>query len=280
MNQLNHKQRMLTMILLAFFVFFIFWYVNQSVQIRYDVNLRDYISLSRDYTAKEQVILDELTSLNYGGNMNEPPMGMYYAETGQYVGLVPDYFNALSNELSKTILTEPMVWSDALDALAQGQTHVIDMIPSAERTKQFAFSNPLYELQGVAIVPVGSQITQLSELNHKRVAAQKADVAIEELQAKNITPNFVYTDNLLTALSLMYEGQVEAVIGDEPVIWHFLNELRNRDDYKILDDIIYQKSAVVAVSKANESWLPIINKGILALRQKGILDQIEKNGSA
>jgi polar amino acid transport system substrate-binding protein len=250
-------------------------YTNEYLKIEYNITVWDYIKLSSDLTDEEKLLLEKSDVLIYGGNINEPPLGIYYEANKQYIGLVVDYINALSIELGTTIVSRPMVWNDALTALSEERTDICDMIPSDERAKDFAFSDPLYDLKGVVLLPVGkNDIEFLVDLKGKRVSVQKGDYTIECLDQKGIEPIYHTTDNLAEALQLLYDGEVDAVIGDEPVIWYHLNELTNREDYQILDKPLYSEACVLAVPHSKDALIPVLNKAIFNLRRKGILNQI------
>lgn len=254
----------------------VLFYSNQYLQIEYSINLGTFLKLNANYTPEEKALLNETDILIYGGNINEPPLGIYYEDTKQYIGLVVDYMNALSIELGTTIVSEPMVWNDALEALSDNKTDLCDMIPSKERAKDFSFTNPLYDLRGVVILPTfNKSFKAIENLDHMKVAVQRGDYAIERLNERGIYPDYVFTDDVLEALSLLYAKQVDAVIGDEPVIWYHHNELINREDYMIFETPLYSEACVIAVPKEKEAYIPILNKAIYHLRQKGILSQIE-----
>ena len=42
-----------------------------------------------------------------------------------------------------------MLWEDAIDSLSQGQTDICDMFASAERSKHFLFTKPIYNLRSL-----------------------------------------------------------------------------------------------------------------------------------
>jgi polar amino acid transport system substrate-binding protein len=247
------------------------------VEFKYHVNLIEVFSLSSDYSDEEIEILKSYEPLIYAGNINEPPLGMYYEETGQSLGLVVDYINALSIELGVNIVSKPMVWNEVLTSLENGDADLSDMVPSESREEIFTFSDPIYNINGAVLVPTKNQtIFNLEDLNHKTIGIQKADHAIDSIINKNLDVNFYYTDNLEDALSLLYEGKIDAVVGDEPVILYHLRELSDRGEYQIIDDYVYESYAALTSTKANEDLIHVINKAIFNLKRKGTLDQIHK----
>ncbi|WP_069872083.1 transporter substrate-binding domain-containing protein [Fusibacter sp. 3D3] len=269
------KKKKLVIVFLASIALILF-YTNQYLKIEYTINIWTFLNLNSGFTNEEKAFLDQTDVLIYGGNINEPPLGIYYEDNKQYIGLVVDYMNALSIELGTSIVSKPMVWNEALLALSKNQTDLCDMIPSEERSKLFSFSNPLYDLRGVVILPKRDAFFKtIADLDQMKVAVQKGDYAIERLKERNIKPHYVFTDDVLEALELLYSGQVSAVIGDEPVIWYHHNELINREDYKIFEEPLYSEACVIAVPNEKKALIPILNKAIYQLRRKGILSQIE-----
>lgn len=251
--------------------------INEYLELKYNVSWLQYIRFCSDYTLEERKILDRYQPLIYGGNINEPPLGNYYEENGQYIGLVVDYTNALSIELGVPIISEPMIWEQALETLEKGQTNLCDMVPSKKRAKYFAFSNPIYKLRGIIVVK-DDNITEIEDLKGKRVAIQRGDFALECIDHKD-KMDLTYTDNLGEALDLLYLGRVDAVIGDEPVIRYFLNELNYVNNYRIVEKPLYEASCCFAVPKTQKELIPIINKAIFAMKGNGTLEKIEEKWS-
>ena len=263
-------------VLITLTLIFLILYVNRLFELEYDVNIPEYFQYSSDYTKEEREILKKYEPLIYGGNINEPPLGIYYSKYNQYTGIVVDYMNALSIELGTAIMSRPMVWNQALEELKSGRTNLCDMIPSEERSKFYAFSNPLYKLSGiVAVKDINTGIQQLADLRGKRIAVQKGDIIIGSVE-KIGSVNIVETDNAEEALKLLRSDKVDAVCGDEPVIRYYLNELSDAHDYRILEKPLYESSCVIAVPKNQSELVPILNKAIFGMRHKGILDSIEK----
>ncbi len=254
-------------------------YVAQYVWLIYGISLSDYIRYSIGFTKDEIDLLNRYQPLIYGGNINEPPLGVYYEENGQYIGLVVDRINALSIELEVPIISKPMVWNEALNALARGETNLCDMVASEERAAYFAFSDPIYLLKGIVIVPnSNNEIKALKDLSNMRVAVQEGDYAVD-LVSQIDRVQIKQTANLADALELLHNNQVDAVAGDEPVARYLLNELSYLDNYRILDEYLYETSCVFAVPKSQAELLGVINKAIFGMKHNGTMDKIEAKWS-
>ena len=269
--------RKLALIIFSATLLLIVNYINAVVKIDYDLNLIEYFKYSRAFTAEEQQRLNDYGVLVFGGNINDPPLGRYYAETEQHLGLTVDIINALAIELQTNIATKAMVWSDAIEALKEEETNMIDMVPSEARAVDFAFSNPIYRLSGAALSPTSNpNLKTLRDLDGVSVAVQRADVVIDKLWEQGIYPEFVYTDHLYEAMALLESGQVDALAGDEPVIRMILNELQPTGSYQVMEERIYNAYTVLAVPKSQSALIPILNKAILRLRKSGVMTKIEE----
>lgn len=255
-------------------------FLNQLVRLEYSINLWEYANYQLSSPQSVSHLLDEGEVLVFGGNISEPPLGMTEEETGQSIGFVIDYINALSIQMGSSILIKPMVWSDALDALEKGETDLCDLIPSAEREKRFLFSKPLYNLKGIAVTLAGNDsIAKLTDLKGKVIGAQKGDIAIEVLRRFVADFTVKEVDDVEQALELLNEGKVDAVLGDEPVIWYYMKELSKVSRYKVIPQPIYDESCVIAVPKGREDLRDSINRAIFELRRNGTLDRINQKWS-
>ena len=267
------KKRVLLLLVLILALLIV--YANKYLELEYDANILEYIRFSSGYTKEEIEIIEHYKPLIYGGNINEPPLGIYYENNKQYTGLVVDFINALSIELETPIISQPMVWNQALEALMEGKTNLCDMVPSAARAKVFAFSSPIYKLRGVIVVKGSNKkVHELKDIKDMTVAVQKGDYAIELIPA-NENVNIIYADNISEAMNLLNINQVDAVIGDEPVVRYYINELFYFDDYRILEKPIYECNCAFAVPKEQEELLKVINKAIFGMKRKGIFYSIE-----
>ncbi|MGB5824168.1 MAG: transporter substrate-binding domain-containing protein [Proteocatella sp.] len=251
--------------------------VNQLFVLEYNVNIFKYIEYSAGYTEKEKAIIKKYSPIVYGGNINEPPLGMYYKENGQYIGLVVDHMSALSIQLGETIISKPMIWDNAMEALKNGETDLCDMIPSKDRSKYYAFTDPVYSLKGIVVVRKGNEyLVEGSKWENIKVGIQKSDYALEHIKKIISEDNIVYTKDVKDAISLLEEGLVDAVVGDEPVIRYYLKELTYMDNYQIASNVIYQENCVLGVPKANEDFIPVLNKSIFMLRKNGVIQKVNE----
>ncbi|MEA4849131.1 MAG: transporter substrate-binding domain-containing protein [Clostridiaceae bacterium] len=225
-------------------------------------------------TKAEREWLNANPKLVYAADKNAPPLRFLDKSDNQYKGVVVDYVNLLSVEIGFTVELHPLLWEDALASLAEGKSDMCDMFPSEERGKYYLFTKPFYNLRAVMAVRTNDNITtkSLKDKNFK-IAVQKGDYTNEFLNKNYPDLKLVYVPDVYEALMLLDKGEVDAIVGDEPVVLYQLNENNLKDRIKIGGEPLYESGCVIAVPRSKPQLISILNKGIDALTRK---EQVEK----
>lgn len=269
------KRRILVTIMIFILVVLIF--ADRYMKLEYNFGFFKYFTQSTSLTSEEEQWLSDHGPLIYGADNSTPPMRYVDPQTGQYKGVTIDYLQALSIELETDIVFKPMIWADALDALARGETDLCDMFPSEKRSELYLFSDPINFQRTVIVVPTNEyNIENLFDLVGKRVAAQTGDYVNEFLNSNVDGINFVHVPEYSDLFPKLVSGQVDAIVGDEPVLSYYLDELELGDQYKIVEKPLYELHSVLSVPKEEKILLSIINKGIYALERKNIMNKIQQ----
>ncbi|MGK0469346.1 MAG: PAS domain S-box-containing protein, partial [Clostridium sp.] len=264
------------MFILLFICVFVVIFMNKLVENKYNINIITYVQESVPLTYEEKEWLKK-NPIIYGADNNSPPLRYVDEETKQYKGTSIDIIQALSVELEVEIKYKPFIFKDAFTNLDKGQISMCDMFPSPDRSKKYLFSDPFYNLRGVILVPVeNNKVRSYSDLSGLRVAVPNGDYAIEFLNSKNINVVYTYTQSIQEAVKLLVNGQVDSVVGDEPVVSYFINEMNIKDSYKIIDPPLYEKGVVLAVTKSNQTLVNILNKSILSIKKKNVTEKIQQ----
>lgn len=228
-------------------------------------------------TQKEKEWLAANAPLSYVADRNAPPLRFIDEGDGQYKGILIDYLNALSVEIGSNIELYPMLWEEVIETLSRGEADISDMFTSPERSRYFEFSDPIYNLRAVLTVSAdNSDINSLSQLIGKRLGVQKGDYASEY-----VTVNFpgikqVFTADVEEAILLLDAGIVDAVIGDEPVVFYNINKKDMVNRLRVIEKPVYENQVVFAVNKQKPELVSILNKGIKTLRKKAVLEKIQQ----
>jgi PAS domain S-box-containing protein len=262
--------------ILLFICVFVIIFMNKLVENKYSTNIITYLQESIPITYEEKEWLKQ-NPIIYGADNNSPPLRYVDEETDQYKGTSIDIIQALSVELEVEIKYKPFIFKDAFTNLDNGSISMCDMFPSSERSKKYLFSDPFYNLRGAILVPTeNNKVKSYSNLSGLRVAVPNGDFAIEFLNSKNVNVKYTYTQNIQEAIKLLVNGQVDSVVGDEPVVSYFINIMKIKDSYKIIDQSLYQKGVVIAVTKSNRTLVNILNKGILSIKKKNVTEKIQQ----
>ncbi len=244
-----------------------------------------YILISQNYnigfsdtlTEKEAIWLKKQEPLIYAADRNAPPLRFIDVADEQYKGILIDYVNSLSLELGVRIELHPMLWEDALTSLSNGETDLCDMFVSKERSKHYLFSKSIYNLRAVLAVRNNStNINGLKDLDGKVMAMQKGDFASEYLEINHPNIEQYYVADIEEALLLLAQGKVAATLGDEPVVFYQLEKNSLTDQIRVIEEPIYENQVVFAVPNSKPELIPILNKGIDALKKKDVLEKVQQ----
>ncbi len=235
-----------------------------------------YINKGRGYLTDEELLwLNEQEAIIYAANENAPPLRFVDDADNQYKGVVVDYMNQLSLEIGTDIQTVPMEWDEALEALKTGKTHICDMFINDERSQYYLFTDTIYNLRTVLLTKNEDNFN-LRLINKMRIATEKGDYANSYLSENYPGAELVYTHNVEEGIELFLKGEVDAVIGDEPIITYLLVERNESHNPEYSNIILYQKEVVLGVSKDMPELVPILNKAIERVNNKGQLEKIQQ----
>lgn len=257
----------------------VFFFANSFTTLEYNMSLWSYLRGDAWLTEEERAYLKDHGDLIYGADQNSPPLRYVNPQTGQYEGLVIDYLAALSMELGVNISTKPMVWNDALSALAQGKTDFCDLYASKERSKLYLFTSPIYYQRGAVLVRRNNDMTKApirskEDLEGRTIAAIEGDYVFEYLKENFKQVSTVATQDTHSAIMLLKEGNVEAVLGDESVLSYYLTAEQLSSEFILLSDYLYEREAVLGVKKGEETLAAILNKAIYRLNRQNTMNRI------
>lgn len=236
-----------------------------------------YVSQERINKEKDQAVLKKYLRegvLIYGADKSAPPL-RFIDEDGTYKGVVVDYMNQLSLELGVEIKAVPYQWEGAQEALKNGETDFADMFINSERAKYFAFTEPIYNLRTVLAVRVGEEYT-LADVENMVIATQKGDYANGYLAKNYPGAKLVLVEDVAEGLKLLTDKKVDAVIGDEPVVYYYIDKQKESSQFQMINTALYEKPVVLAIPKSKAEIVPIVNEAIKQINQKGLLEKIQQ----
>lgn len=206
-----------------------------------------------------------------------PPMEFVNADKN-IVGYSIDFLTAAGKEAGFKAEFKNTAWDGIFAGLASGRYDSISSSVSIteERQKKMDFSAPYFVVQQALIVQKDSKAAGLGDLKGKKVGGQIGTTgyfaikAAEGLEAKSY-------DEIGLAMEDLNVGRIAAVVCDDPVAANYAL-IKYKDTLKIAGVIKSDKPEYYGfpVKKGNKEVLDLINKGIEAVKAKGIDKELKK----
>ena len=214
--------------------------------------------------------------ITVAGDENFPPYEFLDERNGLkiYRGFNIDLIRAVMAKTDLDVQFVPLPWEEAVRALQDGRVDAVGgMKYDAERSQHFDFSEE-YLINSLAIfVPTGnSLIVELEDLDQKKVAVQKDDIAYQKL--KNRVSRMTATVSQEEAMKLLVDGKVDAVVGNKMAGQYVLQRLGAMDSVKTVGGIINPERYGMAVRRGNSEFLAKFNDGLRKIRADGTYDSI------
>jgi len=228
--------------------------------------------------SQTSVRAEEKISVTVASDATWPPMEMLDANK-QIVGFAPDYFTAVAKEAGFSIVFTNVAWDGIFAGVDTGKYDAVisSVTITDERKKQYDFSDPYLNAGQVLVVPkTAVGVSTLTDLKGKKVGAQIGTTGafeikkVEGLELKNY-------DEIGLAFEDMAAGRIQGVVCDTPVA---ANYALQREEYKAKFQIVGEQFTEeyygVVVKKGNQKLADLFNKGIAAVKAKGIDKELEK----
>ncbi|NMM11491.1 MAG: basic amino acid ABC transporter substrate-binding protein [Polaromonas sp.] len=199
-------------------------------------------------------------------------------EKAEIVGFDIDVAKAVAQKAGIEVKFLNTPWEGIFNSLNQGDR---DLLISAititpERRQTMDFSTPYFDAQQLIAVMKDSKIAKFADLKKLKVGVQNGttgDEVITKLQGKD-SGNIKRFESTPLALKELEGGGVDAVVADNGVVVHYVN---NNSDLKfktISDASFATEQYGLAVKKGNAELLEKINKGLVAVKADGTYAQI------
>ncbi len=206
-----------------------------------------------------------------------PPMEFVNAEK-EVVGYAIDFMTAAAKEAGFTPVFKNTAWDGIFAGLASNRYDAIvsSVTVTEDRKKAMDFTEPYFSVRQALIVNKKSDAKNLTDLKGKKVGAQIGTTgyfaikAVEGVEAKSY-------DEIGLAMEDLNVGRIVAVVCDDPVAANYALT-RYKDTLKIaaVMDAGEVENYGVATKKGNKEIIDLINKGIKAVKAKGIDLELKK----
>jgi ABC-type amino acid transport substrate-binding protein len=204
--------------------------------------------------------------LTVGSDIPYPPFEQ--GKKGSYTGFDVELMEKIGEEIGR----EPEFIDSSFETIfrdvAQGKFEAVMSAATIteEREKVVSFSNPYYLSEQAVVVQEGSEITGLSDLAGKTVAAQQGTTGLElgkeKAEAGELRPFPEGPD----AINALKAGTVEAVIIDAPVAANAVEELGG---IEVAEKVPTEETYGIAVAPESTELLEEINEGLAKTLENG-----------
>ena len=217
------------------------------------------------------------TTIVFATDATWPPME-FVNDQKQVVGYAIDFMTAAGKEAGFKPVFKNTAWDGIFAGLAANKYDAVSssVTITEERKKAMDFSEPYFTVRQALIVNKNSTAKSLQDLKGQKVGGQIGTTgyfavkAVEGVEAKSY-------DEVGLAMEDLNVGRIAAVVCDDPVAANYALD-KYKDNLKIA--AVIESGAAedygVAVRKGNTKALALINKGIAAVKAKGLDVELKK----
>ncbi len=219
----------------------------------------------------------EAVTITVATDATWPPMEMV-DKNKDIIGFDIDFLTAVAKEGGFNVVFKNVAWDGIFAGVGAGKYDAIisSVTITEERKKKMDFSDPYINAGQILVIPKSDKSTQiLSDLKGKRVGAQMGTTGSFEIKKAEGVELKSY-DEIGFAFEDMMAGRIQGVVCDTPVAANYaLQREEYKDKFKIVGRPFTEEYYGVVVKKGNEKLVKMINRGIRAVKEKGIDKQLE-----
>ena len=210
--------------------------------------------------------------LTMSTNAAFPPYEMT-ADDGSYVGIDIEIAAAIAEKLGVELQVDDMDFDAALRAAQNGKSDIVmaGVTVTDERKKVMNFTDSYSTGVQVIIVPEGSDIKTLDDLEGHVIGAQRATTGYIYTSDQFGDENVIAYDNGLTATQALVNGQIDCIVIDSAPAKEFV---KANPGLTILDTPYAEEDYAIGISLKNKALLKDINKALEELKADGTIQKI------
>ena len=199
-------------------------------------------------------------------------------EKGEIVGFDIDVVKAVAQKAGFEVKFLNTPWEGIFNSVAQGDRDLLvsSITITTERQQTLDFSAPYFDAQQLIAVKTDSKIAKFTDLAKLKVGVQNGttgDEVVTKLQGKD-SANVKRFESTPLALKEMEGGGVDAVVADNGVVVHYVNNNPASKFKTIADTSFASEQYGIAVKKGNAELLDKINKGLAGIKDDGTYAKI------
>ena len=218
-------------------------------------------------------------TITFATDATWPPMEFVNSDD-EIVGFSIDYMKAAGKEAGFTPVFKAVAWDGIFAGLAAGKYDAIcsSVSITEQRKLAMAFTEPYFRVRQALVVQKKSTAKSLKDMTGKKVGTQISTTGTFAVQKFNGIISKTY-DEVGLAMEDLYNGHIEGVVCDDPVaVQYALANEKYKASLKIA--AVIETEGVeyygIALKKGNTKILDLINKGIRAVKAKGLDKELQK----
>lgn len=195
-----------------------------------------------------------------------------YYSNGEIVGVDVDIAKEIAASMGKELVIKDIAFDSIINEVKTGKADfgAAGISYSEERAKNVDFTINYSTSKQVVIVKNDSGITNIGDINNKKIAVQLGSIADTYVSSTYKDASVVRQKKYLAAIEDLNTGKVDCVVMD---LLPAEQILKTNSGLKILDGALVEDSYGMIVKKGNKELLDNINKVLKKLKNEGKIDE-------
>lgn len=195
-----------------------------------------------------------------------------YYSNGEIVGVDVDIAKEIAASMGKELVIKDIAFDSIINEVKTGKADfgAAGISYNEERAKNVDFTINYSTSKQVVIVKNDSGITNINDINGKKIAVQLGSIADTYVSSTYKDASVVRQKKYLAAIEDLNAGKVDCVVMD---LLPAEQILKTNSGLKILDGALVEDSYGMIVKKGNKELLDNINKVLEKLKNEGKIDE-------
>lgn len=195
-----------------------------------------------------------------------------YYSNGEIVGVDVDIAKEIAASMGKELVIKDIAFDSIINEVKTGKADfgAAGISYNEERAKNVDFTINYSTSKQVVIVKNDSGITNIGDINGKKIAVQLGSIADTYVSGTYKDASVVRQKKYLAAIEDLNTGKVDCVVMD---LLPAEQILKTNSGLKILDGALVEDSYGMIVKKGNKELLNNINRVLEKLKNEGKIDE-------
>lgn len=195
-----------------------------------------------------------------------------YYSNGEIVGVDVDIAKEVAASMGKELVIKDIAFDSIINEVKTGKADfgAAGISYNEERAKNVDFTINYSTSKQVVIVKNDSGITNIGDMNGKKIAVQLGSIADTYVSSTYKDASVVRQKKYLAAIEDLNTGKVDCVVMD---LLPAEQILKTNSGLKILDGALVEDSYGMIVKKGNKELLDNINRVLEKLKNEGKIDE-------